>query len=146
MEARQMLEDVRNVLAEQKFQVKIVGPEVLLHHKNTTITIQPCNMDGQGMIARLLVLNVSNHGDMGALYNKAIQKYSYDSSFDQWNSSSLNLTLLPNQPDGPKRCLLWLKFDTYEDLRVNLVKETLQGWLETLRIFEEYLLKENKTV
>jgi hypothetical protein len=144
MEMKDMLNELLGILKAQNFQVKVGNNEIMLRLENKTFLINPCNQEGFGVMAVSMSLAVENMGQVGQIWNKAMSRYQVDPTYDDWYTPQLSLTLLPNQPAGPKRCILWARFDTYEDLKVNMTGENIKGWLERLRIVEEYIQNANK--
>lgn len=141
METKTMLDEIMAILKAQNKQVKMGNGEILLRHDGQTYMINPCNQEGSALIAKALILNVDNIAGMGAIWGSAMKHYQSDPTYDDWNANGLNLTMPPNQGTGPKRCILWMKYAQYEDLKMVLTPEELKGQLEALRILSEYILK-----
>lgn len=123
------------------------GHSVLVRYKGKTFEVNPCQQDGSAVVAQLVTLNVDNVQSMVDLHHKAMDKYSYDSTYDSWDANSMFMNLLPNQQKGRKKCAFWYKLGTFEDLKAKLMEpDEFKTILDHMTIAREYIDKEDKLV
>lgn len=149
MEDREMISACREFLNGQKIMSKTNpdGTSVLFKVNNETYEMAPCLQDGHAHLGRYTFLNVENMADTGRIWNAAMQKWSFDPTFDGYYAISMNLFEIPNQPAGRKKCFLWYRFDSWDDLKAIFGDpETFKEILGHIRILGEYIEKENKKV
>jgi hypothetical protein len=123
------------------------GHSVLARYKGKTFEVCPCNQEGKAVIVQILTLNVDNVQALTESWAKAFDKYSYDSTYDEWDALNMHSAMIPNQAKGRKKCAFWYTVGTFEDLRAKLMdKNAFTDILDKMIVAREYIDKEDKTV